>query len=236
MPDKILTDCVMELTAILIFGGDIEPADDPEYLGGLGWRSLKGCEPDNTGGMPSYERVQAGAILHRMNPNLLLVPSGGQTNIKGVGESPPIASVIAAELRQLGVPMSVIIEEPTAFTTREQVLNCSTVARARGWNASGVGLLATFWQFGRITAMMMWGAEQEDISPFAIGVTPFISMERTLASEDAEKWNAYFTKLYAHPAVIKTLVGEVMGTGQLWTGHSPQFPTPFRGFKDPRVP
>jgi hypothetical protein len=39
-----------------------------------------------------------------MNPSLLLIPSGGKTNLEAAGESPLIATVMAAELRETGVP------------------------------------------------------------------------------------------------------------------------------------
>jgi hypothetical protein len=59
--------------------------------------------------MPSYERVQAGSCLHRMNPKLLLIPSDGKSNLEAVAGCPLIATVMAAELRELGVPSAAII-------------------------------------------------------------------------------------------------------------------------------
>jgi hypothetical protein len=59
-----------------------------------------------------------------MNPSLLLIPSGGKTNLEGTGDSPPIATVMAAELRELGVPSTAIIEETQSFTTQEHFVHC----------------------------------------------------------------------------------------------------------------
>jgi len=61
---------------------------------------------------------------------------------------------MAAELRELGVPSTAIIEKAQSFTTRDHFLHCSAVARERRWKATKIGILAPFWQFGRITAMM----------------------------------------------------------------------------------
>ena len=229
MADTALARCVATLSAVFIFGGDIMRAENQENLGGLGWRSLKGLETDKTGPMPSYERVLAGECLHRMNPSLLLIPSGGKTNLEGAGASPLIATVMAAELRELGVPPGAIIEETQSFTTQEHFIYCPEIARSRGWQATEIGILAPFWQFGRITAMMMMRAES--IDPFVLGVTPLISVERALASEDPTKWNKYFEDLYDEPAMEQTFVRETVGVGKLWTG----FPTPYRGFSDPLV-
>jgi DUF218 domain len=229
MTDEALASCVATLSAVFILGGDIKPAQNREHLEGLGWRSLRGLEEDKTGPMPSYERVEAGSCLHRMNPSLLLIPSGGKSNLPTAGDRPPIATVMAAELRELGVPSTAIIEETQSFTTQEHFVYCPEIARSRGWQATEIGILAPFWQFGRITAMMMMRAES--IDPFVLGVTPLISVERALASEDPTKWNKYFEDLYDEPAMEQTFVRETVGVGKLWTG----FPTPYRGFSDPLV-
>jgi hypothetical protein len=229
MTDEALASCVATLSAVFILGGDIKPAQNREHLEGLGWRSLRGLEEDKTGPMPSYERVEAGSCLHRMNPSLLLIPSGGKSNLPTAGDRPPIATVMAAELRELGVPSTAIIEETQSFTTQEHFIYCPEIARSRGWQATEIGILAPFWQFGRITAMMMMRAES--IDPFVLGVTPLISVERALASEDPTKWNKYFEDLYDEPAMEQTFVRETVGVGKLWTG----FPTPYRGFSDPLV-
>jgi len=232
MTDEALASCVATLSAVFILGGDIKPAQNREHLEGLGWRSLRGLEEDKTGPMPSYERVEAGSCLHRMNPSLLLIPSGGKSNLPTAGDRPPIATVMAAELRELGVPSTAIIEETQSFTTQEHFVYCPEIARSRGWQATEIGILAPFWQFGRITAMMMMRAEEyESIDPFVLGVTPLISVERALASEDPTKWNKYFEDLYDEPAMEQTFVRETDGVGKLWTG----FPTPYRGFSDPLV-
>ena len=154
MADEALARCVATLSAVFIFGGDIMRAEERGHLGGLGWRSLKGLERDKTGPMPSHERVLAGGRLHRMNPSLLLIPSGGKTNLEAAGESPLIATVMAAELRETGVPPRAIIEETESFTTQDHFVHCSAVARERRWKATEIGILAPFWQFGRITSMM----------------------------------------------------------------------------------
>ena len=152
MADEALARCVATLSAVFIFGGDIVRAD-PGHLGGLGWRSLKGLEMDKMGPMPSYERVLAGGRLHRMNPSLLLIPSGGKSNLATAGDSPLIATVMAAELRELGVPSTAIIEETQSFNTQDHFVYCSAIARARRWSSAEIGILAPFWQFGRITSM-----------------------------------------------------------------------------------
>jgi hypothetical protein len=231
LSDEVLATSARTLSAVFIFGGDITRAERPEHLGGLGWRSLRKLEPDKTGPMPSYERVLAGAVLHRMNPALILIPSAGQSNLEGAGATPPIASVMAAEVRELGL----IIEEQKSFVTKDHFITCSAIARERGWKATEIGILSLFWHFGRITAMMtMMRAEKPGtIEPLVPGVTRLISVERVLASDDPAKWNGYSADLCADPAMAQTLAREAVGVGQLWSGHAPQFGSPYKGFRDP---
>jgi hypothetical protein len=144
---------------------------------------------------------------------------------------------MAAELRELGVASTAIIEETKSFNTQDHFVYCSAIARSRDWKATDIGILAPFWQFGRITAMMtlMRAGQYGSIDPFVLGVTPLISVERALASEDSTKWNKYFKDLYDEPAMAKVFVGETFGVGQLWTGHAPKFGHPYTGFSDPLV-
>jgi uncharacterized SAM-binding protein YcdF (DUF218 family) len=97
--------------------------------------------------MPSYERVLAGECFHRRNPRLLLIPSGGRSNLEAVGDSSLIASVMAAELRELGVPSTAIIEETQSFRTQDHFLHCSAIARERRWKATEIGILAPCYFF-----------------------------------------------------------------------------------------
>lgn len=228
MVDQILFALVQNLQAVCLFAADIVPTDEPSYVD-FGWRSGRGLEQDKTGPVFSYERVLAAAALYRMNPSLKLVPSGGYTNVEG-RQSVPIATVVAFELTRLGVPREAIIEEPFAFSTQEQLTNFSVKVREKGWSTDRVAIFAPCWQFGRISAML---AHMSNAEPLKLGVTHFISMERALAAENAEKWNARFVEWYATPEAREMFAKEALGVGQLWAGHQPRFPKPFRGFTDP---
>ena len=198
---------------------------------------MRDLERDKTGPMPSYERILAGAALYQMNPKLVLIPSAGRSNLEGALEDAPrIASVMAAELRALNVPPGSIVEEQKSFATQDHFINCSAIARQRGWKGTEIGILSLFWHFGRIAAMMMRTEAERlgRIDPLALGETRLISVERVLASVDEEKWNKHFTELYANPDMLKTLASEAIGAGQLLAGHAPKYGShPYTGFLDP---
>lgn len=227
MFDSVLRVLLQQLKVVCVFAGDIVPTHEPPYTSG--WRSGRISEVDKTGPVFSYERVLAAAAVWRMNQELILVPSGGNTNIPGRTSS-PIATVVAFELTQLGVPRSAIIEEPRAFFAHEQLTNCSAKVREEGWLPESVAILAPCWQLPRICGML--AHMRDTVKPFALGVTPFISMERALAAEDPA-WNARFAEWYATPEAREMFAKEALGTGQLWAGHQPKYPNPFRGFADP---
>jgi len=150
------------------------------------------------------------------------------SNVEG-RKSPPISTIVAFELEQLGVSRTAIIEEPCAFTSQEQITNCATIVREKGWPADRVAILAPCWQFGRIIALM---AKMQNIEPFSFGAVHLLSMERVLAAEDSA-WNTRFVEWYVAPEVQKMFWNEALGAGQLWAGHQPRWPNPFRGFTDP---
>lgn len=230
MSDKTLIDRVQKLKAVFILGGDIIPAKDPNHLG-LGWRSLCGTEKDKTGAMPSYERVQAGASLWRMNPDIILIPSGGESNLpEQTGKSPAISTVMAAELQALEVPAQNIIEEDKSFTTRDHFTYCPQIAKAHGWAPHEIGILTVFFHLGRVSAGLV--AIGKDAEPLKLGEVALLSAERVLAAED-DAWDKVFVDLYSSPEMVTTLVGEALGTGQLLAGHQPKYPRPFTGFPDP---
>jgi DUF218 domain len=232
MPDPILQSCIQKLKAICVLSGSIKKAQDTAHLG-LGWRSLRGAEEDKTGGRPSYEVVLAAAVLWQMNPRLKLVLSGGIDPSEMQPGQPQISTVMAAEIVSLGIDPNAIIEESEGINTWMQLVECANVSRMNGWSADEVGVCSFIWHFGRITAMLCQGDEIANLSPIDPSVTPLISAERVLMGHDPEKWRVYFTELYEHPAMHRTMVSEVLGTGQLWAGHQPKHPEPFRGFPDP---
>ncbi len=154
---------------------------------------MEGIEPDINGACPSIERVWAAEVLYSINPRLLFVASGGLTNVAGRDKGETTARVVRAELAELGVPSDQIHEEAESFTSFEQLVNCSAIARGKQWKEKDIGILTLFWHLPRVMAQMVEGREQASIEPFRPGVTTLLSVERVLEWRDREKWNKYFT-------------------------------------------
>jgi hypothetical protein len=229
--DISLYNRAQDLRVVFIFGADIEQAENPDHLGGLGWQSSR---KDKTGPCQSYERVQAAAVLWQMNNSLILVPSGGRTTVEGVGDSPAISTVMSAELVALGVPEDNIVEEPLGENTWGQVVHCATMMRDHSWFLDSVAILAPFWQFPRILAMIARG-NMSSVLPFGgtgTKETMLLSMERVLAADDLA-WDSRFKQMYATSEMQAMFASEAQGAGQILAGHSPRFPNSYPGFDDP---
>lgn len=228
MADTILKKRIKQAVAAFVFGGDIRKSDNPHHLDGLGWCSIEGREADKHGACPSYERCLAVPLMMRVNPRLIVIPSGGVTNIPEENlKSPPISTVMKAELLALGVPEKNILEEPEAFNTEQQLIKCAAIARAHGWRGRDCVIVTMKWQFGRILSMQR--ALKGQVRPFTAR-TNFLAVERILEnSENGEFWKRYFDELNASPDMQARILKEAAGIEQLLTGH----PKPYKNWKDP---
>lgn len=230
METEALRRLTQQLRTILIFGGDI-CADNTQMFSTLNFRSLTGTEKDVSGACPSYERIQAGAVLYQWNPQLIFVVSGGKSNLPDISHFPLISTVMKAELEMLGIHTEKIVEENEAFNTGEQVVNCARLVKRLNLSEQ-LGILCPFYQFPRVLAIMhVLGKETENMA--ILQEAYFLSMERILMSDDEKRWGPYFQALYIDLVMRETFAKELLGTGQICTGHSPFFPQSYRNMPDP---
>jgi len=230
MEKRDLLELAKRLDVVFIFCGDICPKKEGEdYPSFEGWRSTRGLEADKTGPVFSYERGLAAARLWQMNNKLILIPSGGATNVEGCGKRPFISSVVRFELENLGVSPESILEEDQAFNTHQQVVLCDRMAMRENWNRRRVAILAPCWQLGRILAMI---AYSDDLEVFKARLTQLISMEMVLSAID-ETRRGRFLEAYADPRAREMFALEALGAGQVCGGFQPPHPYPYPGFPHP---
>ena len=89
--------------------------------------------PDGSASPALRRRVEAAAAFGAGLPAPLYVPTGGQGKF-----GPAESAVMAALLRERGVPPGRILEEPTGTDTLSSVLACLALLRARGHAGSPV--------------------------------------------------------------------------------------------------
>ena len=83
--------------------------------------------PDGSPSPALRRRVEAAAAFGSGLPAPLYVPTGGQGR-----HGPAESAVMAAVLRERGVPPDRILEEPTGTDTLSSVLACAALLRERG--------------------------------------------------------------------------------------------------------
>jgi uncharacterized SAM-binding protein YcdF (DUF218 family) len=94
--------------------------------------------PDGSASPALLRRVEAAAAFGAGLPAPLYVPTGAQGRF-----GPPESAVMAALLRERGVPPGRILEEPTGTDTLSSVLACVALLRARGHGGGGPAFAAT---------------------------------------------------------------------------------------------
>ena len=233
MPDNVIVQMAKTLKAVILLGGDIIVAESLEHLGGLGVRSRRWTEGDFHGACPSYERVLAAFELWRMNPALIIIASGGKSNVLA-GVDITSAQVISAELEMLGVPAGNIIEEDVSFTSLEQLPLCAKIIRDRGWTCNDVAFLSMGWHLPRVRMSALY-FEGEDIRPLGDDRMAYISADYVLCTVVPEKWVPYFEELDATPEMQQRRVGELRGIEQMLCGWNVKYKGPFRGLPHPLV-
>lgn len=228
MTDTALKRAIERLAVVCVFCGDIVPTNEElRNVSYDGWRSGRAMEFDKTGPTWSYERILAAAEIWKINPEIKIILSGGKTTLEvpGADTAPTIARVAAYEPMTLGVDATSITEESSAYTSKQQLEYCDVLVRR--YHQRKIAILAPCWQFARISATI------SRLNPITISLnTTFLSMERVLEAADPS-WNEKFSGWYSTSPAREMFAKECLGAGQLWTGHQPRYPNPFRGFIDP---
>jgi len=103
------------------------------------------ARPDGTPSAALERRVRAAAALHAAGRVEGLLLTGGP----GPAGAPAEAEVMAALLRQAGVPEAALIIEPRARTTRENARRGLTLLRDAGWPGGRLILVSDAWHLPR---------------------------------------------------------------------------------------
>jgi uncharacterized SAM-binding protein YcdF (DUF218 family) len=243
--DQILEARVRKLNAIVVLGGDLISVEAipkiPRPFIDADVRSMDWTESDVGGACPSYERVLAASLAWQLNPKLVLIVSGGKSNVPHTNITITTARIIRLELEALGVAPNYILEEGESSNTFEQISNCGKILDSTRLNGLGrFGILSMGWHLTRLRIAM---SHQSDTS-FDDGV--FLSAERLLVNGEADEqefipkvpgfptWEEYFTALDATPKMRNRRINESLGIEQILTGYSSKYgQKPYAGFEDP---
>lgn len=233
MSDVVLRRFVSRLKTVCVLCGGIVRVQPGHKIQTAGWRSSRGTEPDKTGPMPAYERLEAAAALYRLHPDLIFYLAGGQL----ATDQPWITDVMWEEMVSLGVPETAL-RRMGGRDTQEQLRLFAAEAREHYWSVDDVSILSNLLHAGRIMSMLL-SEPRELVYPLldpgsrTLIVRP-IAAERVLIDTDPAHWSPYFQWIYRDPAMLAvTLASETLGIGHLLTGCSLFRDGPYRGFGDP---
>ncbi|MEK7462349.1 MAG: YdcF family protein [Patescibacteria group bacterium] len=194
---------------VFILGGGILEDDGV-------WRTTNFTEAgDAFGALGDRLRVEAAAILYKANPgNTLLVPSGSKGQLKDHPTAPTVATVIAGELQELGVPIEAILLDEASSNSYQQLCTLKQMAVANNWQ--DIRVLTNQWHIMRVDTMV--GITDFLKSFFEEKSVTFIAAEAVLLEVGNTKWKKLIDDAYASDGMRKREEKEAQGIYDLLAG------------------
>lgn len=155
-------------------------------------------------------RVDAAAVLYRLNPGLILAPSAGKGQYQNDPNYPTVASVMKQELIALGVPETNIISEEKSSSTNAQL---NALVRFRDSHPGNYGVLSNRYHLERIRALL-------DFNPLLVSLKGLVilSAEDILIESDPSTWQAPVERIYQGEGMNKRIELERKGTADIKRG------------------
>lgn len=203
-----------KIDAVVILGGGLKKDKN-------GWRTTNFNEGDNFGCLGDRLRVPAGAFLYKnfkkINPNLLMVASGGRGQYKDVPGAPAVSSVLKKELVELGVKRGDIIIEDKSGTTYQQLKELRRLILKNNWNK--IVILSNRCHLPRVAALIENVKNLEFLKRRLETKKIFlISAENVLLKYEKKKWKNIIERAYKSKLMKNRLVLEKQGIKQLKAG------------------
>ncbi|MDP2586985.1 MAG: YdcF family protein [Candidatus Komeilibacteria bacterium] len=194
---------------IIILGGGLVKNPDNSF------RTARFNETgDNSGLIGGGARVDAAAYLLQEDSERLIIASGGQGILPGIGQHPDISKVIKNELLALGVEEKKIIEENKSDTTYQQLIELKKLLTDK--NVIEVVMITNQWHLPRVQAMIEGNADFKDF--YQKINCQFLTAEEIVIKEAPEQWQKIIEAAYQSPAMQERLAAEERGIKQINEG------------------
>lgn len=155
-------------------------------------------------------RVVAAAVLYRLNPTLILVPSAGKGQYEDDPHYPTIASVMKQELITLGMPERNIITEEKSGNTNEQL---KALVQFRDNHPGDYAILSNRYHTERVAAFLAFNPLLTKIAALQV-----LSAEEILIAHNPERWQAPIELVYHSEGMSKRIELECQGTDDIKEG------------------
>lgn len=167
----------------------------------LNMRNSESSEPSES------FRMHATAYLAKRG--VLIYAQGGLAD----DTHPPIGEVIEYELRELGIPKSLISIESHSKNTRSQLIQLQDFLRRK--MPKTIIIVTNDWHIPRVKAMIEYLPEFKTLKSMDVVLE---AAEAVLLKSDPEKWQPKIAKMRARPE-MKAIIGlEKKGVHQLENG------------------
>jgi len=161
----------------------------------------------------SYVRIIATYLLWRQNQSAMIVTSGGRA--EGDKVFPPGLStslIMKEELKELGIPETVILEKDQSGNTYQQLCAIASMAIEHRWLE--VGIVSSRFHLPRVQAMVECLDELEALK----AIVKYVSAEDVVLAVEPDKWRKQIEDAYRSPEFAEIIVGEECGTAQVRAG------------------
>lgn len=181
--------------------------------GKFGWQSSAFNEPADVSVPGSYVRMAAAACLWHRGQSAVVVTLGGRGEANEV--LPPglsFSTIMREELKELGVPESMILEENQSGTTHQQLVAIARLSIEKNW--SEIYLVSNRYHLPRVRAMV---EHLESLSHLR-SVTTYVSAEETILEVEPEKWRGQIEAAYDSTEFARLIEAERRGVTQVVNG------------------
>lgn len=200
--------------AIAILGGGLKKD-------GHKWRTTNFNEGDEFGCLGDRLRVVAGSYLYgdreKVNPNLLMIASGGRGQLENVSGAPTLAEVISAELADFGVPVEKILKENQSANTYQQLRGLDNLVLARG--LTKFFIISNEYHLPRIQAMVELAPGLHNLRNLRLNNSLFLeSAEKIVLSRDRFQWEDAIKQAYETEVMKERVRLEESGVAKIRAG------------------
>jgi len=181
------------------------------------WASTDFSAAEDFLGAPGGKiRVLAVSIVHKKDPESLIIASGGKGRDRNVLniKHPPLSKILKRELVEAGIPSKKIIEENESDTTYQQLLNLQSIITKK--KIKYLTIVSNEYHLPRIKAMIECGPKL-GIAKKMLGKSEILlkSAEDIVMDYDPKSWRKNIKKIYRGKNMADLIFSEKRGVRQI---------------------
>ena len=178
------------------------------------WRTTNYTEGDLFGVQGDRMRVLAASYIYQHNPSTIFIILGGKGQLANIPGAPTVASVIAKELIDLGIPKGNIVKEEKSATTFQQLFEAKKIIDKK--NINSISFISNSFHLPRIRAMIKHAPQLPKL--YKNIKIKYLSAEQICLKYDKSKWQKIINKAMDSQAMLDRLKLERKGVRDIKQG------------------